>query len=92
MQKSTSNSLSPCCSIRKKELYGTILQQLGQHAALTGESKEAIQYYRESLEHTVSVEPKLAAIHHMIKEYSKLNQPTFIQYWCKKAFNLYQNI
>lgn len=74
--------------LEKKELYGTILQQLGQHAALTGESKEAIQYYRESLEHTVSVEPKLAAIHHMIKEYSKLNQPTFIQYWCKKGIQL----
>lgn len=68
--------------------YGRILQNLGYNAALMGDSKLAITYYKKSLYYKNTLTPKLVSIHSIAKEYSKTDAITHIRAWCSKGKKL----
>ncbi|MFJ8263231.1 helix-turn-helix domain-containing protein [Rummeliibacillus sp. NPDC094406] len=82
------NCYNVCNKYNLEENYGIIFQNLGYIYALEGDSRGAISYYRKSL--AVKKEPIriLITIHSMVKEYSKLNNATSVETWCKKGLQL----
>ncbi|MBQ0140855.1 MAG: helix-turn-helix transcriptional regulator [Kurthia sp.] len=69
----------------KKEFYGRILHNLGNTSSLLGQSKEAIQHYKNCLNYRKAFYSHLNTIHSIVKEYSKLNQKAQIKKWCHDA-------
>lgn len=69
----------------KKEFYGRLLHNLGNTASLLGESKKAIQHYKNGLIYRNAIYSRLNTIHSIVKEYSKLNKVSHIKKWCQEA-------
>lgn len=72
----------------KRDLYGKILQNLGNTASLLEHPKKAIAYYKKSLNYKKAIEPRLISIHSIINEYSKLNSTIHLKKWCEQGLRL----
>ncbi len=67
---------------------GIVYHNLGSLSSIMGNSKEAIHYYKQSIEYKTNEESPLISIFCLVIEYSKMNNRKFVNDWCDEGISL----
>lgn len=66
-----------------------VYHNLGTLYGTMGNSEEAINSFKESLNHRKDNSSKLISITGLVVEYSKVNETKLVEYWCDKGISIY---
>ena len=71
---------------------GIIYHNIGTLNSTMGNSEQAIEYYKKSIDHKTDPSEKLITILCLIEEYSKMNEKNLVSDWADKGISIVSSI